>query len=314
MGPPAVTVAVFSLAAVAWLAGLPITAPVRAFMSETTAGIVAATPHLKTVWAKNSTRTTTVTIEASDPVAYVTSQPDPLTVLIDLRNVRAAGVSNGVTANLGSVAAVSVEDTLTADGAPLARVQVKLAHPTPHNVRSTRNLILVEVDRQTGVASDVSTRTKALGTATAARQQLNAAPIDPDTPLPLATDLSTVQTSLEVHGTVVTLSGNGQLIARDVQETPNSPPRLVIDFPNVSSSAPGVTEVHQGPVERVRVAVNSQNPLVTRVVMDLNRRASYWVQPPEDDSRNFRIVFDHKPDVEADAPIFAAQVGGPRPP
>ena len=308
------TVAVLSLAAVAWLAGLPITAPVRAFMSETTAGIVTATPHLKMVWAKNSTRTTTVTIEASDPVAYVTSQPDPLTVLIDLRNVRAAGVSNGVTTNLGSVAAVSVEDTSTADGAPLARVQVKLAHPTAHNVRSTRNLILVEVDRPTAAASDVSTRTKALGTPTAARQQLNSAPIDPDTPLPLATDLSTVQTSLEVHGTVVTLSGNGQLIARDVQETPNSPPRLVIDFLNVSSSAPGVTEVHQGPVERVRVAVNSQKPLVTRVVMDLNRRASYWVQPPEDDSRNFRIVFDNKPDVEADAPIFAAQVGGPRPP
>ena len=29
-------------------------------------------------------------IEASEPVAYLTSRPDPLTVLVDLRNVKAA--------------------------------------------------------------------------------------------------------------------------------------------------------------------------------------------------------------------------------
>jgi type IV pilus assembly protein PilQ len=123
-----------------------------------------------------------------------------------------------------------------------------------------------------------------------------------------------VRTSLEVQGTVITLSGNGQLQARDIQEGSDGQPRLFLEFPNVSTSAPSVTEVHQGPVERVRVAVTSRKPLVTRVVMDLNRRASYWVQPPEDDSRDFRIVFDNKSDVETNAPIFAAQIGGPRPP
>ena len=313
MGQPAVMLTVLSLSAAAWLAGLPIGVPLLG------ASGAVATPHLKTVSAKSNSRTTTVTIEASDPVAYVTSQPDPLTVLIDLRNVRASGVSNGVSAKLGSVAAVVVEDTSATDGAPSARVQVKLAHPATPSVRSTRNLILVDVERQPLAASDPSihakgagTPTVALGSPTAPPQQATSA--GPDVLLPPATNLSAVRTSLEVQGTVITLSGNGQLQARDIQEGSDGQPRLFLEFPNVSTSAPSVTEVHQGPVERVRVAVTSRKPLVTRVVMDLNRRASYWVQPPEDDSRDFRIVFDNKSDVETNAPIFAAQIGGPRPP
>ena len=38
----------------------------------------------------------TVLIESSEPVAYVTSQPDPLTVLVDLRNVRAGQMPPGI--------------------------------------------------------------------------------------------------------------------------------------------------------------------------------------------------------------------------
>jgi type IV pilus assembly protein PilQ len=329
---------VLSLSAAAWLVGLPMGIPGAAAGSPAqhlrwgaTAALgtpalgapsAVATPYLKTVSAKNNSRTTTVTIEASDPVAYVMSQPDPLTVLIDLRNVRASGVSNGVTAKLGSVAAVSVEDTSATDGAPLARVQVKLAHPAAPGVWSTRNLILVDVERQPlaalgtpaqGSPTGAPNAAAALGTLAAAPQQAMSAALL-DAPLPPATNLTAVRTSLEVQGTVITLSGNGQLQARDIQEGSDGQPRLFLEFPNVSTSAPSVTEVHQGPVERVRVAVSSRKPLVTRVVMDLNRRASYWVQPPEDDSRDFRVVFDSKPDVETGASIFAAQIGGPRPP
>jgi hypothetical protein len=35
-------------------------------------------------------RITTISIETSDPVAYVTSRPDPLTLIVDLRDVDAS--------------------------------------------------------------------------------------------------------------------------------------------------------------------------------------------------------------------------------
>ena len=41
-------------------------------------------------------------IEASEPVSYVASRPDPLTLLLDFRNVGAEGVANSVAANAKS--------------------------------------------------------------------------------------------------------------------------------------------------------------------------------------------------------------------
>ena len=49
----------------------------------------AAAPQLKGLSASAGRRITTVTIETSDPVAYLTSRPDPMTLLVDLRDVDA---------------------------------------------------------------------------------------------------------------------------------------------------------------------------------------------------------------------------------
>ena len=53
-----------------------------------------------------------VLIEASEPVAYVTSQPDPLTVLVDLRNVKAGHAAAGHLGPLPPVADVRVEEAV----------------------------------------------------------------------------------------------------------------------------------------------------------------------------------------------------------
>ena len=67
--------------------------------------------RLSAITAKVGVRGASVLIEASEPVAYVTTRPDPLTVLVDLRNVTAAGVVNKMTASpVGPVAAVTTED------------------------------------------------------------------------------------------------------------------------------------------------------------------------------------------------------------
>jgi type IV pilus assembly protein PilQ len=89
----------------------------------------------------------TVLIESSEPVAYVTSQPDPLTVLVDLRNVKAGMLPPGVLGPLPPVTNVHVEEAVAGDGAQVARVRVSLAHTAKHRVRSSRNVIYVEVER-----------------------------------------------------------------------------------------------------------------------------------------------------------------------
>jgi type IV pilus assembly protein PilQ len=105
-----------------------------------------ARAELRAVSTRLDGTRSTVLIEASEPVAYVTSQPDPLTVLVDLRNVR-GGQMGGVLGPLPPVANVDVEEAVAGDGAPVARIRVSLAHAATHRVRSSRNMIFVEVDR-----------------------------------------------------------------------------------------------------------------------------------------------------------------------
>ncbi len=86
-----------------------------------------------------------LTIEASEPVAYVTTRPDPLTVVLDFRNVDAEGMSTSLTEAADSpIARVVVEpggdDIVT-------RVRVALTDPVAHRVRSERSTIVVEFEK-----------------------------------------------------------------------------------------------------------------------------------------------------------------------
>jgi type IV pilus assembly protein PilQ len=98
----------------------------------------------------------TVLIEASEPVAYVTSQPDPLTVVVDLRNVVAGHLPPGVLGPLPPVSHVNVAEAVAGDGATVARVTVTLAHAAKYRVRSNRNVIMVEVDRPVVPVSELA--------------------------------------------------------------------------------------------------------------------------------------------------------------
>jgi type IV pilus assembly protein PilQ len=93
----------------------------------------------------------------------VTSQPDPLTVLVDLRNVKAGVLPPGILGPLPPVADVRVEEAVAGDGADVARVRITLAYPATHRVRSARNVIYVELDRpvRSGAAAEAAGRVAA---------------------------------------------------------------------------------------------------------------------------------------------------------
>ena len=84
----------------------------------TTDGLVSAAsgagtpagPRLKTISSRVHSQGASLVIEATEPVAYIASRPDPLTVVLDFRNVGTEGVANATAANAKSpIAAVSVE-------------------------------------------------------------------------------------------------------------------------------------------------------------------------------------------------------------
>ena len=61
-----------------------------------------STVRLKTISARVSSKGASIVIEASEPVAYTATRPDPLTLLLDFRNVAADDVANSVVADAKS--------------------------------------------------------------------------------------------------------------------------------------------------------------------------------------------------------------------
>ncbi len=103
--------------------------------------------RLKTISAKVNGKGASLFIEASEPVAYVASRPDPLTLLLDFRNVGAEGVANSVVASAKSpIASVAVEPVESL-GTPASRVRIALAQPVTHRVRSDRNTVVIDFER-----------------------------------------------------------------------------------------------------------------------------------------------------------------------
>jgi type IV pilus assembly protein PilQ len=252
-----------------------------------------ARAELLAISSKLDASLSTVMIESSEPVAYVTSQPDPLTVVVDLRNV-SAGVLAQPVGPTPPVTGVHVEDVFSPDGASVARVRVTLDRPATHRVHSSRNFIYIDVERaatasggQTAVGDERSSRTvpavassgarhNAPGAAAAARERAAATTLRGVRALP--------------NGAGVVIRGDGELIPSSVAEAKDLPHRVLLDFANVSAgSAPAVTDVHQGDIERIRVGTNSRSPLVTRVVIDLARQLAYRV---EQAGEELRVLFE----------------------
>ena len=238
------------------------------------------TPQLKTISAKAGRRITTLTIETSDPVPYLTNRPDPMTLVIDLRDVDAARVVNSITEARGVIAGVSVENAVSPDGAKLARVRIRLTQPAAHQVRAKRNLIYVDLDSAFP-----------LGNATASVPLAGAQPR-----AAVATTLDQVRAEAVPTGASVTLTGNGELEVESVTALGDGTPRVVLTFPNLRSKTPPDTIVGQGPVSMIHVTTSGTS---TRVIIELLRPASYRVIPAEDGAKDFKIIFD---DTIRDAP------------
>lgn len=228
-----------------------------------------------------------VLLEASAPVAYTSTQPDPFTVVLDLRHANAAGAVNRIPRPAGPVTAVSVEQTQAADGAEVARVRLGLSEPALARVRSQRNMIYVEFpDLQAASAAHAHAATAA----------------SPST----ATELVAVSADKRDGRAIVRLRGNGRLMP-EVHEAVDLPPRIVVDLAGVRPKVPAVQAVGGRDLSRIRVATNSTTPLVTRVVLDLAHKVAYTL---ERDGDEVLLVLG---ETVAAAPAAAAPAAAPAP-
>ena len=222
---------------------------------------------LKRIASRVDERVGSVSIEASDPVPYVASQPDAHTFVVELRDVAAAGVADRFVPDpRNPISAVHVESGRSADGSDVARVLMTLNQPIRPRVRSARNVIVVEADRPEPGAAAVTMG----GPSSAIRD---------------------VRVTRRGDATVVTLLGTGRLLASSVDMPKDGPRRLQLDLPNVTSALPSVTPIKQGPVDRVHIGLSPSSPLVTRVTMQLSRAATYRVDPSAD-GQDVTVVFD----------------------
>ncbi len=218
-----------------------------------------------------------VLIESSEPVAYAAERPDPFTVVVDLRNVSPAGYANGFVADPASpVRGVAVEPARADDGTPVARVKVSLAEPVSHKVRSQRNVIVIELDR------DAALSAAATSVIAPSAHTENAAG-------PAASLLQAIRAEQTNGSSSIVLSGNGRLSAKRIEQAGGR--RVYLDFPGVSPQVAAVTNIGTDPIDKVRVALNSREPIVTRVVIDLARDAQYHVESAGADGRDLRIGF-----------------------
>jgi type IV pilus assembly protein PilQ len=250
--------------------------------SPLAAGAEVAT--LKKIASRVDARLGVIAIEASDPVPYVATQPDPQQFVIELRDIVAAGFADNFKADpRHPFSAVQVETTKDASGASVARVHVALLQPLRPRVRSARNVIYIEADRLDRPANMTNAIVNGSNPSSAIRD---------------------IRVARRGESTAVTFHSTGRLLVSGVEESKEGPPKLYIDLPNATSALSGTTPIGAGPVDAVRVGLNIKNPLVTRVTMDLKRSAPYKIESSEN-GNDLTVVFD-PPAGTADATPAAA--------
>ena len=219
-------------------------------------GLAAENVRLVGVSAQAAGRAAAVLIESTEPVAYAVSRPDLLTVLVDLRNVSVADVADQV-ARKGPVTGIKLEQATADDGGAIARVRVSLASPSTYKVRSSRNVIRLDLEPETP-------RADAPLPELAPRARASA---DISAPTVAATLLEKIRASHTRTATTITLAGNGRLTPSSLTESDDQPRRLVLDFPNVTPSTAARTAIDSVFVKQVRIALTGRTgPFHARIL------------------------------------------------
>jgi len=247
------------------------------------------TAMLKRIASRTDDRAGVISIEASDPVPYVASQPDPRTFVVEMRDVVALGFTDNFQVDPRvPVSRVRVENARAFDGSSVARVSLDLVQPIHPRVRSSRNVIYVEADRLDRAAAGVIAN---VGPSSVIRD---------------------LQVERRGTSTAITLQATGRLVPTNVEESKDGPARLYVDIANATSALPGLTPVGQGAVQNVRIGISDKSALLTRVAVEMSRKSAYHIEPSLD-AQSLTMIIDDAAAPSAQVKAAAVLAGPTRP-
>jgi type IV pilus secretin PilQ/predicted competence protein len=250
-----------------------------------------------------SAQSNAVVIEATEPVAYTVNWLDAQTLLVELREVSVGGATSVVQPK-ALVTAVRLEQGTSVDSVSVARVRLTVPRGIEYTVKSARNTIRLDLTSAAAAAPNVPKPEVAepvaqpkpvvavRSTAPAPPPSAPSAPAAaaPSTSEPVATTIDRVRSTRKGSSTVVTISGNGKLTPTGITESRDLPRRLIVDFPNITSHAAPQIAGDGDLVRHVRVGLNNNTPLVTRVVIEIGDTATYALQRSSVGTRDVSIV------------------------
>jgi len=181
--------------------------------------------RLKAISSRATSTGTSLVIEASEPVPYVATRPDPLTLYIDFRNVAADGLTSVFApATKGPIEGVTVEPAdPIGEGSP--RIRVRLSQPVAHHVRADRNTVVIDFEKTVVKAAPAVVQTTArsqTGAAPEAMQALvmsNRAAVDPISALGLDRSDRSERRAIPAGRLLATQAGAAQ------PQQPQAPPQ-----------------------------------------------------------------------------------------
>jgi type IV pilus secretin PilQ/predicted competence protein len=230
-----------------------------------------------------------VIIEASQTVAYAVSRPDPFTVLVDLRDVRAGDAKNRFRPSpAGPVSAIVIDEMRAPDGLPLTRVMMQLKQPMQHTATANKGTIRIAFTEMIGSTGSTGSM-GSMGSVPGSGSGSGSGSVPVPVPVPAATVLGSVSAASAGSLTRVSLTGNGWVAPSGLDELADG--AVIIDLPGVTA-APGLRASAQGIVAGVRAELLSREPLVTRVTIDLVKRAAYRAERAGQDGADYVVVFD----------------------
>jgi len=253
---------------------------------------------------------TRLVVECDGPMAYTYYSPDPLTLVVDIPEVDASTLPSRVEVGTREVESLRVTQMARADGRSLARIEVRLASLVPYQIFSKDRQLHLLFERGEAAAAPAPSAA-APAPAPAVVSEPAPAPVASAPPVaappppvpsgPPATRILSVATEGSGDSLAVRVVADGALEYQDFFL--GNPDRLVFDFMDVTERvARRQIDVGQGGVQRIRVAqFSADTPRVARMVLDLDGRTPYHVQPTAD---GLRLVFGEG-EAPASAPMAA---------
>ena len=118
------------------------------------------------------------------PRVDIALRPDPMTLIVELRNTTADRPVMAGAKPRGPIAGVTVEPA-EAGGVPVSRVRIALTQPVAHRIRNVKSFVIVDFDKAPDAAA-------VLLTPSAARAAADAEPPAPPPPPPARPTRTTV--------------------------------------------------------------------------------------------------------------------------